>query len=813
MKLRSPALLAGLLAVPLILGQCETSAERAERHHRAGLALVEAGDIDRALLEFRNVFRLDGRHRDARAIYARLLRERGATSEAYGHYLRLVEQHPDDVEGRIALAEMALQNGDWAEAERHGTVALRLAPEDPVVRAVAAALDYRAALLAEDRQAREAAVIAARQTIEEEGAAQIIARRILINELLTGEDPQQALPEIERALALDPDNLEYHDLRLRLLVARGDIRAATEQFEAMYARFPDNQTLRDGLIRWYVEQGDLDAAEAFLRRLAAASEAPEPALTVVRFLREIRGAEAARAELDRLIAAGAHVETFRAARAVLDVEEGRVEAGVAELESLLEAAPPSERVHDIRVVLARIYESQGNAVGARAQIATVLEGNPSHVEALKMQARWQIEADRPAEAIATLRRALDRAPRDPQVLTLLAQAHERTGERELMGDRLALAMEASGQAPDETLRYARFLLAENRPSIARAALADARRRAPDNVDLALLLGQVHLTLEEWERAAEIVGELRALGTDAARAAANDLHNRLLVAQGRGDESIAFLKELIATGEADIRAAALVVEGHLRAGRMDAAESYLAAQIETDPGNPALRFLRAGLDAVQGDVAAARAQLAALAEEYPQDEAPVRALYQLALHQGDAAEAAAVLAAGLERMPDSLVLNWMRAGELERAGDFEGAIAIYERLYAAHGDNMVIANNLASLLSTHRDDAESLARAHAVAQRLRGIDVPEFQDTYGWIAHRRGDHAEALRHLEPAAAALADNALVHYHLGMTYLALDRIEDARLALARAVELAGDSDLPQFRTARDTLARLPDPTDAAN
>jgi len=424
-----------------------------------------------------------------------------------------------------------------------------------------------------------------------------------------------------------------------------------------------------------------------------------------------------------------------------------------------------------------------------------------------MQARWQIEGDRPTEAIATLRRALDRAPRDPQVLTLLAQAHERTGERALMGDRLALAMEASGQAPAETMRYARYLISENRLSTARAALSDALRRAPQNVEVAQLLGQVHIGLEEWERASELVAHLREIGTDPARGAANDLQNRLLVAQGRSDESIAFLQDLIQTGEADIRAAALVVEGHLRAGRMEEAEGYLADQIEANPENPALRFLRAGLDAVQGDVDGARARLAGLVEEFPTDEAPVRALYQLEIQQGDGAAATAALDAGLERMPESMMLNWMKAGELERDEDFEGAIAVYERLYEANRGNLVIANNLASLISTHRDDDESLARAHAVAQRLRGLDVPQFQDTYGWIAYRRGQYTEALSHLEPAAAELSDNALVLYHLGMTYAALDRSADAREMLERALELAGESRLPQFATARQTLAELPE------
>jgi Flp pilus assembly protein TadD len=85
-------------------------------------------------------------------------------------------------------------------------------------------------------------------------------------------------------------------------------------------------------------------------------------------------------------------------------------------------------------------------------------------------------------------------------------------------------------------------------------------------------------------------------------------------------------------------------------------------------------------------------------------------------------------------------------------------------------------------------------------------VPAFQDTYGWIEYRRGNLEEAVTYLEPAAAGLPEDALVQYHLGMTYAGLNRPEDARRQLTRALEIAGDSPLPQFQTARETLASLP-------
>jgi len=51
---------AALCAV-LLLSACEDAKDRADRYFQSGLALLEAGDTERALIEFRNVFEHDGR--------------------------------------------------------------------------------------------------------------------------------------------------------------------------------------------------------------------------------------------------------------------------------------------------------------------------------------------------------------------------------------------------------------------------------------------------------------------------------------------------------------------------------------------------------------------------------------------------------------------------------------------------------------------------------------------------------------------------------------------------------------------------------
>ena len=151
----------------------------------------------------------------------------------------------------------------------------------------------------------------------------------------------------------------------------------------------------------------------------------------------------------------------------------------------------------------------GQAAESAALVEKVLAEDRTHVGALKLRARAAIAADRPDAAIQDMRTALTAAPRDPEVMTIMAFAHERDGDRGLMGERLALAVEASNRAPTESLRYANFLMQEDRPGPAEGVVTDALRRDPENRELLDMLGRIHLARKDWARAGQVAGILRA----------------------------------------------------------------------------------------------------------------------------------------------------------------------------------------------------------------------------------------------------------------------------------------------------------------
>lgn len=788
-----------LLLALSVLAACQSPAERAQAHYKRGMELLAAGDTDRALVEFRNVFVLDGTNVPARLAYAKAVRDRGDTRDAMGQYLRVADQDPANVEAQRAVIEIAIATQDFATAEEHATEAVGLAPRDPVIRALKATVDYR------HPETRAVAVETAREVVAE-APATLPAQMVLIADRLNAGAPGEALARADAAMALIPDDRNLHLVRLAALEASGDTAGSGEELKRMAALFPDAPGITQALVQWYMRAGDTAGAEATLRAAADRSTDPQPALTLVQFLLQEQGPDAAAKELDARIAASADPRPFQRARAGLDFSQGRKDQAIAAMRKLSDGAEPSDATRDLQLALAQMLAETGGTAESASLVATILAGDPNDVGALKLGARMAIDADDPDRAISDMRLALAQAPNDPEIMTITAIAHERAGSRELAGEQLARAVEVSGQAPAESLRYARFLLRDGKIGPAESVVIAALRKAPDDRDLLQELGSIQLARKDWARVGQVVAILRQQDDPAARAMAADLETASLRAQGRTADAAAALEGLAGPDGGDAAAMAQLVQNYVAAGDPAAARRYLGDVLAKDPASVPAQLLLAGLDLEAGNAAAAEAGYRAVVAASPALPQAHLALYGFLAGQGRAAEAAAALDAGLAAAPDSPALLFAKAGLLEQSGDVDGAIAAYETLYARDTGSPVLANNLASLLASNRADQASLDRAFAIARRLRGTDVPYFQDTYGWILHRRGDDAEALTYLAPAANALPDNALVQFHLAETQFALEARADARASYARAVAAAAaGSPLPQLDAAKSRIAEI--------
>jgi uncharacterized protein (TIGR03790 family) len=138
-----------------------------------------------------------------------------------------------------------------------------------------------------------------------------------------------------------------------------------------------------------------------------------------------------------------------------------------------------------------------------------------------------------------------------------------------------------------------------------------------------------------------------------------------------------------------------------------------------------------------------------------------------------------------RIDDSLIDAWRGLSSLyEEAQDYDKAAQVYRKLIDRDPKDASALNNLAYALAVREHQP---AEALPLAERALLLQPrnPTIADTVGWIKHLLGDHAGALKLLEPAAKALPENADVQLHVAVVYAASGRIADATAALKRAEE----------------------------
>lgn len=169
------------------------------------------------------------------------------------------------------------------------------------------------------------------------------------------------------------------------------------------------------------------------------------------------------------------------------------------------------------------------------------------------------------------------------------------------------------------------------------------------------------------------------------------------------------------------------------------------------------------------------------------------------------EALEALNHGLAVVPGDFTLGLEKAGLLENRRAYDQAIADYEKLLEIRPNADIVANNLASLLSEHRADKESLQRAHEIARRFHDSEIPHFKDTLGWTYFRLGKAQDARSLIEGAVRQTPSIPVFRYHLGMTYLALKENDLARREFQVALELGANNGFPFRDEVEAAMRRL--------
>ncbi len=221
---------------------------------RLAEALFHSGRRDDGLECGRRVFASAPYDADAAHFCAWLFSNCGCHQEAAAAYERLLALSPDWAEGHRHLSGSLAAAGDLDGAVAHALHAAELMPEDNGTAIHAAELLLRCGHV--DQPAALVRAAAARQPSDDRVLRVLSAIEMLLERL------DAALAAIDAALAITPENAEYHLHRGHLLYRRGDVEAAAAAFAAAAALDPENAAAKRAQMTLHLDHGLMTEATA-----------------------------------------------------------------------------------------------------------------------------------------------------------------------------------------------------------------------------------------------------------------------------------------------------------------------------------------------------------------------------------------------------------------------------------------------------------------------------------------------------------------------------------------------------------------------
>ena len=612
---------------------------------------------------------------------------------------------------------------------------------------------------------------------------------VLATERMANGDLKDALRILESDASINVSDLGIQLLKAKIFEQLGE----WQQLEALLRRlvkfYPEQIAFQKQLIKFYVDQHRQNDAEKEIRAMVESNPTnPEAELDLVRFLYTSKGPAAARQELDRRINAGGEVFPYQIALADFDFSQGNFTDAEERIQNLVGHSSSPQQILAAQIKLAEMDFKRSKIDAAEAIVSEILRKDSRNTDALKLRGSVRMARGQLDLAIADLQQSLKDQPRSTELILLLALAYERSGSMALAEKQYADAVRISNFDLAVGLNYVNFLL--RRGSIDRAGqfLTELSKRSPKNLDILSALAQVELGRGNWASAQEVAESIRNTGT--GRIIADQILGAALLGQHKYDESIAIFQSAVNEAPSAVQPMISLVQTLVRAQKTDKAIAFLKSALDTNPDNVEARILMGSIQLATGTRDQAMESFKLAIEKQPNNIVGYQALSDLYASEKKYDQALAVIRSGLQMQPDSMILHLAMAGALEQAHEYEAAISEYEQILSKHPGSMIAANNLASLLSDHRNDKASLERAHTLVASLRETRVPQFKDTLGWISYRRDDYVNAVSLLEKAVTALPDMALVHYHLAMSYIAVGQTAKASEQLRTALSLGPDS-----------------------
>ena len=392
-----------------------------------GVALMNAEQLDRAVVEFESALKIDPSHYAALAHLMTLRFRRAEVDQAESLAASLRQQFPTDTVGPIMLACIAMRHGQSQRAVVQLEDAVRLDQKSPLPR-------YLLGMASMARQQERKAIAHLKAATRLDPHSPVFQRGLGVVYAVHG-DLKRAVRAFKTSLALDPNAVESVCGLAKILMEQGSAESAIKLLSDYLAGHENDRVVQELLAQAYRTQQEFSLAQrhllAALRSLAN-DESPEAVTERARLMNNVGVAclshsdlSAAkrwfRQSLDLVPHPTAFQNLHEACLKLRDVKSAR-----RVLNEWLDNCPQNE---DVQVLVAINYAQDGDRERGVRELRELIKRGVVTPGALGgLGALLSDDEGSLDEALAVLREARDLFPESIGILNNLAYVYLMRGE-------------------------------------------------------------------------------------------------------------------------------------------------------------------------------------------------------------------------------------------------------------------------------------------------------------------------------------------------------------------------------------------------
>jgi len=569
---------------------------------------------------------------------ARVFFENGDLRSATIELKNRLQKDPNDAAARLLLAQIYLQVGNGAAAEKELRSAIELGADASVWR-----LELVAALIA---QAKYDEALVRLDAAADLSAADQVRALILRGDAALGQDKLEAARAgYRQALALDPNSESAGLGLLRVALKEGDQAATVSAADTFLRQFPNNPEALLVRAESYRIAGDNTAALGMFDRVLVV----DPRRLAARLGRAtaligMQKLDEARKELATADALQQDVPLTLYLRGVIQFQERDWKQAGESFDRVLSAIPGHLQS---QLLLGIIRYSEGELEIADEYLSNVVKVTPGNLQARKVLAATRIKQREPQRAIQILEPVARDG--DPQTLALLGSAYMLLGDQERGQEWLNRAVEKAPDVAALHTQLALSLLAGGETSKAIDALQSAVDLGQDILQADVLLVLAHLKKQEYEQALEASKRLEQRRAESP--IPYNLTGLAYLAKGDLPSARERFEKALAVDSAFLTAEINLARIDVANKDLDAAARRYDRVLKADPQHLGAMMGRAALAELRNDPDALVAALERAKEANPAAVQPGLLLARYYMTQGDYLKALAVTSELSARFPN------------------------------------------------------------------------------------------------------------------------------------------------------------------